>query len=66
MVQLVGIQLKLRFTLENNMVLVYLGIHRADLPLTEGVIQGVIDCRDRDAQSRGGDPVNHQRYSKPA
>ena len=66
MVQLVGVQLKLRLTLENNVVLIHLRIHRVDLPLTEGVIQGVIDRRGRDAKSRGGDPVDHQRYGKPS
>ena len=66
MVQLVGVQLKLRLTLQHNVVLVHLRIHGADLPLTEGVIQSVIDGRGRDAQSRGGDPVDHQRYGEPS
>src|SRR5208283_4033312 len=58
--------LKLRLTLEYHMVLVYLRIHRADLPLTESVIQSVIDGRRRDAQSRSGDPVDHQGYRHPS
>ena len=33
-----------------------------DLPLTERVVEGVVDCRRRDAQSRGGDPVDHERH----
>ena len=61
-VQIVGVRLKLRFTFEYNVVLIHLRIHGADLPLTEGVIQGVIDGRRRDSQSRGGDAVDHQRY----
>ena len=48
------------------MVLVQLGIHRADLPLTECVIQGVIDGGRRDAQSRRSDPVDHQRHGQPS
>ena len=66
MIQLVRVQLKLRLTFQNNMVLIDLRIHRADLPLTESVIQGVIDGRRRDAKSRGGNPVNHERYGQPA
>ena len=66
MVQLVGVQLKLRLTLENNMVLIYLCIHRVNLALTEGVIHRVIDGRRRDAEARGGDPVNHQRNGQPS
>ena len=66
MVQVVGIELKLRLTLENNMVLVHLGIHRANLPLTEGVIQGVIDGRRGDAKSRSRDPIDRKRYRKPS
>ena len=66
MVQLVGIQLKLRLTLENNVVLIYLGVHRVNLPLAKGIVQSVIDGRRRDAQPRGGNPVNHQRYRKPS
>ena len=50
MVQLVGVQLKLRLALENNVVLIHLRVHRVDLPLAEGVIQSVIDGRRRDAQ----------------
>ena len=59
MVQLVGIQLKLRLTLENHMVLIHLRIHRVNLALAESVVQSVIDGRWRDTQSRGGDPVDH-------
>ena len=62
MVQFVGIELKLRLTFKNDVVLIHLRIHRADLPLTEGVVQGVIDGRRRDAQPRCGDPVDYQRY----
>jgi hypothetical protein len=66
MVQVVGIELELRLTLENNMVLVHLGIHRANLALTEGVIQGVIDRCWGDAKSRRCDPVDHERDGKPS
>src|ERR1035438_7698693 len=48
---LVRVLLKLRFTFENDMVLVDLGVHRVDLPLTEGVIQRVVYRRGRDSQS---------------
>ena len=48
------------------MVLIHLRIHGADLALTEGVIQRVIDGRRRNAQSRSCGPVNHQRYSQPS
>ena len=66
MVQLVRVLLKLRFALEHNVILIHLRIHRVDLPLAEGVIQSVIDGRRRDAQARGGDPVNHQSYGQPS
>ena len=62
MIQLVGIKLKLRLTLENHVILIHLRIHRADLPLTESVIQSVVDGRGRDSESRSGDAVNHQRH----
>ncbi len=42
MVKLIGVQLKLRFALEDDVVLVHLRIHRADLPLAESVIEGVV------------------------
>ena len=43
------------------MVLIYLCVHGADLALTEGVIECVIDGGGRDTQSRRGDAVNHER-----
>ena len=66
MIQLGGILLKLRLALQHNVVLVHLRVHRVDLPLAEGVIQSVIDCRRRDAESRGGRPVNREGYSEPS
>ena len=66
MVQLVRVLLKLRFALKYNVILIHLRVHGVDLPLAKGVIQSVIDGRRRDAQSRGGDPVNHQRYCQPS
>ena len=66
MVQLVGIELKLRLTFENDVVLIHLRIHRADLPLTKGVIQCVIDGCRRDAEPRSCNAVNHQRYGQPS
>ena len=62
MVQLVGIQLKLRLPLKDNVVLIYLRVHRADLPLAKGVIQSVIDRCRRNTEPRRGDPVDHQIY----
>ena len=64
MVQLVRVLLKLRLTLKHNVILIHLRIHRADLPLTEGVIERVVDGCRRNAKSRGCDPVNHQRYGQ--
>jgi hypothetical protein len=66
MVQLVRVQLKLRLTLKHNVVLIHLRIHRADLALTESIIQSVIDGGGRDPKSRGRDSINHQRYSQPS
>ena len=63
-VQLVRVRLELRLGLQHNVVLIHLRIHDVDLPLAEGIIQGVVDGRRRDAQSRGGDPVDHQRYGQ--
>jgi hypothetical protein len=51
MVQFVGVKLKLWLAFENNMVLIHLRVHRVNLPLTEGVIQCVVDGRGRDAKS---------------
>ena len=56
MVQHVRVQLKLRLTLQHNVVLIQLRIHRVDLALAEGVIQSVIDGGGRDAKTRGGRP----------
>ena len=64
MVQFVGVELKLRLTLENNVVLIHLGIHRVNLPLTESVIESVVNGRRRDPKSRGRNPVNYQRHSQ--
>ena len=66
MIQLVGIELKLRLTLEHDMVLIHLRIHRVNLPLAESIVQSVIDGCRRDAKPRGRDPVNHQRYREPS
>jgi len=45
------VQLKLRFTLQHQtMILIHLRIHGVDLPLAEGVIQGVIDGRNPQCQ----------------
>ena len=46
------------------MILVNLGVHRIDLPLTEGVIQRVVDRRRCDPESRGSYPINVQEYGK--
>ena len=43
MTELVGILLELRVALEYHVILVDLGIHGVDLPLTEGVVERVID-----------------------
>ena len=51
MVQFIGVQLKLRLTLEHDMVLIHLGIHRINLPLAESIVQSVIDGCRRDAKS---------------
>ena len=66
MVQFVRVFLKLRLTLQHNVVLIHLRIHRADLPLAEGVIERVIDGRRCDPKSRGRNPVDHQRHSQPS
>ena len=59
MIELVRVFLKLRLAFEHDMVLIYLGVHGADLPLTEGVVKSVVDGRGCDAKSRGGDAVDH-------
>ena len=66
MIQLVGVELKLRLAFQNDVVLVHLRIHGADLPLAERVIKCVIDGGGRDAQAGGGNAVDHQRYSETA
>ena len=66
MIQLVGIELKLRLAFQNDVVLVHLRIHGADLPLAERVIKSVIDGGGRDAEARGGNTVDYQRYGETA
>jgi hypothetical protein len=66
MIQLVGIKLKLRLAFEDDMVLIYLRIHRADLALTKGVVQSVIDGGGSDTKARRSHPVYDQRYSQTA
>src|ERR1700723_42989 len=66
MIQLVWIQLKLRLTLQNHVILIDLRIHRTDLPLTESVIERVVDGRGRDAKSRSGNAVDHPRNRQPS
>ena len=45
----------------DDVVLVQLRVHRADLPLTEGVVERVVDRRRRDTEARRGDAVDDQR-----
>ncbi len=66
MVQLVGVQLKLRLRLQNHVVLVQLRVHRIDLPLAERVVERIVDRRRRHAQARSSRPVDHQRHRQTA
>ena len=66
LLQLARVLLELRQRFQNHVVLVELRVHRADLPLAEGVVQRVVDGRRRDAQARGGDAVDDQRNRQPA
>ncbi len=43
MVQLIRIQLELGFALQYDVILIHLRIHSVDLPLTEGVVQSVVN-----------------------
>ena len=61
-VQHVGVELKMGLALEHDVILIHLRIHRVNLPLAKGVIQRVVDGRGRDAESRGRDPIDDQRY----
>ena len=66
LVQLGRIILEEGIHFQHHVVLVDLGVHRIDLPLAEGVVQGVIDGRGRDAEARGGDAVDAQAYREAA
>ena len=48
------------------MILVQLGVQRADLPLPIGIVQRVVDGGGRNAQAGGRDPVDHQRSRQAA
>ena len=54
MTQHVWILLKLRLALEDHMILIELRVHRVDLPLTEGIIECVVDGGRCNAQARRG------------
>ena len=47
--------------LHHDMVLVQRRVGDRNLPLAEGVIEGVVDQLRGDAQARGGVAVDHQR-----
>ena len=66
LVQLVGIDLELRLRLKNHMVLVQLRVHRVDLPLTEGIVECIVDRRGSDTQARGRGAIDHQRDGQAA
>src|ERR1700676_4427705 len=55
------ILLELRVHFHHHVILVELGENRGDLPLSEGVVQRVIDVPGQNSQPRGGVPVDGQR-----
>ena len=55
-----GIEREVLFDLHHDMVLIERFINRRDLPLTEGVVQRVIDRGQRDSQSRGSGAIDFQ------
>jgi hypothetical protein len=50
-VQITGIALKLRVRFENDVILVDLGVQSVDLPLSEGIVESVVQSRGRDAEA---------------
>ena len=57
----VGIELELRLGLQNDVILVQLGVESVDLALPEGVVERVVDGLRRDAEARGGGAIDDQR-----
>ena len=55
------VALVLRIDLEDDAILVALGVERRDLPLREGVVERVVDVLDAHAEPRGRDAVDHRR-----
>ncbi len=66
LLQHLGFALEVRQGFENDVVLVQLCIQIVDLALAECVVERVVDGGGRDAQTRCGDPVDHQRYGEPS
>ena len=60
--QRVGVLAELRRDLEDDVVLVELGEHDGDQALSEGVVEGVVDGRGRQAEARGGVAIDDQVF----
>ena len=50
MIELIGVELKLRLAFKDHVILIHLRIHRIDLALSKGVIQSVVDGRRSDTE----------------
>ena len=62
-----GIALEARVDLEHDAILVALGVDGRDLPLGEGIVEGVVDVLDAHAEPRGGRlPVDGDVGLQPA
>ena len=65
-VQLPRVLLKLRIGFENHVILIELRVQRVNLPLSESVIQRVVDGRRRYAEARRSGAVDDQRLRDAA
>ena len=54
------IELELLLGLQDDVVLIELGVQRVDLALAEGVVKRVVDGLRRDSEARSRGPINDQ------
>ena len=66
MIQLIGVELELRFRFKNHVILVELRVHRIDLALTKSIVEGVVDGGRGHAESRSSGSVDHQGHREAA
>src|SRR5713226_5820273 len=62
--QRIRILLKLRIDFQDNVILIELGKNGGDLALAKGIVKGVVNVGEKNAEARGGIAVDGERSEK--